>query len=115
MRIGPYQFIFFLCTVFFCLQKVNAQNSAPVLDYHITIDLQNVTPDRDRIKVTITPPPVQGKIIRYILPEYLPGVSGKVDAGRFVHQFYALDDQAFPLKVSKKGNNIIVIKMRKGR
>lgn len=84
------------------------------LSCSVTIDLQNVSADRDRVKVTVIPPAVQGRVIRYVLPAYLPGVAGPVDAGRFIHQFYALDDKGFPLKVSKKGNNVIVMKMRKG-
>jgi predicted metalloprotease with PDZ domain len=107
-------YILLFCLIVFCPQKVAAQNPTPNFSYHISIDLQNVTPDRDRIKVTIVPPALQGRVMRYVLPEYLPGVAGKVDAGRFVHQFYALDDKGFPLKVTKKGNNIIVMKMRKG-
>jgi predicted metalloprotease with PDZ domain len=106
--------VFVLMLLFsFCTSAVG-QSTAPAYSYHITVDLQNVTPDRDRIKVTIIPPAVQGKVIRYMLPAYLPGVNGKIDAGRFIHQFYALDDKGFPLKVSKKGNNIIEMKMRKG-
>lgn len=85
---------------------------APELSYHVTIDLLNVTPDKDRVKVTMVPPQVKGKVFRYILPQYLPGVPGKADAGRFVHQFYAIDDKGFPLKVKKKGENIIIIQLR---
>lgn len=94
----------------------NAQTAAPApeFSYHVTIDLLNVTPDKDRVKVTITTPPIQATTIRYVLPEYLPGVPGRIDAGRFVHQFYALDDKGFPLKVKKKSENIIEMKMRKG-
>jgi predicted metalloprotease with PDZ domain len=92
-----------------------AQPGVPEFSYKVTVDLVNVTPDKDRVKVTVVPPAVQGKEIRYILPQYLPGVAGKVDAGRFIHQFYALDDEGYPLKVKKKGNNVIVLKLRPGR
>jgi predicted metalloprotease with PDZ domain len=103
-----------LFLLFSCCTKAVGQSAAQNYSYHISIDLQNVTPDRDRFKVTITPPAIQDKIIYYELPAFLPGVVGQIDAGRFVHQFYAQDDKGFPLKVSKKGNNTIVMKMRKG-
>ena len=82
--------------------------------YNVTIDLQNVTSEKDRVKVTILTPPIEATTIRYVLPAYLPGVAGKIDAGRFVHQFYALDNNGFPLSVSKKGDNVILMKMNAG-
>ncbi len=97
----------------FCL-TTKAQAPIQENSYHISIDLQNITPDKDRIKITILTPPIKARTIRYTLPAFLPGINGKVDAGRFVHQFYAIDDKGFPLKVSKNGNNVIVMKMRKG-
>jgi predicted metalloprotease with PDZ domain len=102
-----------LLSLFFCFEA-KAQSRTPENSYRINIDLQNVTPDKDRIKITVYPPPVKAHTIRYVLPAYIPGVPGNVDAGRFIHQFYAIDDKGFPLKVSKKGENIIVMKMRKG-
>ncbi|CAN5748867.1 hypothetical protein BH11BAC7_BH11BAC7_29510 [soil metagenome] len=108
-RLIAFSFMF----LFFCLrtegQVAGAENS-----YNITINLQNVTPDKDRVKITILTPAIQAQTINYVLPAYLPGVAGKVDAGRFIHQFYALDDTGNPLKVSKRGENLIVMKMRKG-
>ncbi|HLG02230.1 MAG TPA: hypothetical protein VI731_01465 [Bacteroidia bacterium] len=82
--------------------------------YNITLDLMNVSPEKDRVRVTVITPPIQGKSIKYILPKYLPGVPTPVNAGRFVHQFYALDSEGFPLKVKKKDANTILIKLRKG-
>ncbi|MDQ3110327.1 MAG: hypothetical protein M3R17_10570 [Bacteroidota bacterium] len=106
------RFIAFVFFVLFCL-RTEAQSLA-ANSYHISIDLQNVTPDKDRIKITILTPAIKARTIRYVLPAFLPGFAGKVDAGRFLHQFYALDDKGYPLKVSKQGDNIIVMKMRKG-
>ncbi|HET6992379.1 MAG TPA: hypothetical protein VFJ43_13685, partial [Bacteroidia bacterium] len=103
-----------LSLLFFFCCKITAQNSTPDFSYHISIDLQNVTPDKDRVKVTVLTPAIKTTTINYVLPAYLPGVSGNVDAGRFIHMFYAIDDKGFPLKVSKKGTNVIVMKMRKG-
>ncbi len=103
----------FFPLLFFC-SMMRAQTPTPDYSYHISIDLQNVTPDKDRVKVTITPPAIKATVIKYVLPAFVPGVDGPIDAGRFIHQFYALDDKGFPLKVSKKGNNVIILKMRKG-
>jgi hypothetical protein len=113
MTMSIARFIALAVCVHFCL-LTKAQSAAPENSYRISIDLNNVTPEKDRIKVTVLPPPVQARTINYVLPAFLPGVAGKVDAGRFIHQFYAIDDKGYPLKVSKKGENIIVMKMRKG-
>ncbi len=106
--------IFVSLILFFFCNELRTQTSTPDFSYHITIDLQNVVSAKDRVKVTITPPPIKARVIYYVLPIYIPGIEGKVDAGRFVHQFYALDDKGFPLKVSKKKNGIIVLKLSKG-
>ena len=99
--------------LFFCNFLV-AQVNTFDFSYNVTIDLQNVTSEKDRVKVTILTPPIEATTIRYVLPAYLPGVAGKIDAGRFVHQFYALDNNGFPLSVSKKGDNVILMKMNAG-
>lgn len=112
MTTGITRLIFITCALFLLHRESYAQAPAPVCK--VNIDLLNVSPDKDRVKVTITPPPVQSTVINYILPKYIPGVPGPVDAGRFIHQFYALDDKGFPLKVKKKGENTIVMKMHDG-
>ncbi len=54
--------------------------------------------------------------MRYVLPEYISGVGGKVDAGQFLHEFYALDDQGMPVKAVKRhGGNVVLLKLRRGR
>ncbi|HEU4716638.1 MAG TPA: hypothetical protein VFU15_02345, partial [Bacteroidia bacterium] len=98
----------------FLPQDAHSQETDNPWVYHISVDLQSVAPDKDRVKVTIMTPPVNCTKIEYILPEYVPGIPTPVNAGRFVHQFYALDDKGFPLKVTKKSDNVIVLKMRKG-
>ncbi|MBI3509992.1 MAG: hypothetical protein HY064_04970 [Bacteroidetes bacterium] len=105
-------FFFFLFLIF--PRLISAQASIAAYNYSITIDLQNVSEDKDRVKVTVLPPAVSGPVVKYILPTYLPGVPGKVDAGRFIHQFYAIDDRGFQLKVKKKGENTILLFLKKG-
>jgi predicted metalloprotease with PDZ domain len=83
-------------------------------EFHVSLDLQNVTTDKDRVTVTILTPAVQARVVNYVLPDYLPSISGKVNALRFVHRFYALDDRGYPLKVKKKGKNTVQMKLRSG-
>ncbi len=78
--------------------------------YKVTIDLVNVSKERDRVKVTIITPPINDKVVRYVLPAYLPGLSERIDGGRFVHQFYALDERGNPYAVRKQGKNVIVMR-----
>ena len=76
--------IFVSLILFFFCNELRTQTSTPDFSYHITIDLQNVVSAKDRVKVTITPPPIKARVIYYVLPIYIPGIEGKVDAGRFV-------------------------------
>ncbi|MGL4599867.1 MAG: hypothetical protein ACRCYO_20255 [Bacteroidia bacterium] len=79
-------------------------------EYKVTIDLINVSKERDRIKITIMTPPVKDKVVRYVLPAYLPGLPNCIDGGRFIHQFYALDERGNPYSVRKQGKNTIVMR-----
>jgi predicted metalloprotease with PDZ domain len=79
-------------------------------EYKVTIDLINVSKERDRVKVTIITPPIRDKVVRYVLPAHLPGLSERIDGGRFVHQFYGLDERGNPYAVRKQGKNIIVMR-----
>lgn len=115
MSTGMTRLLFVVCLHFFLRGVLYAQSGVPEsFVYKVNIDLLNVSPDKDRVKVTIMTPPVTGDEIQYILPKYIPGVPGVIDAGRFIHQFYALDDKGVPLKVKKKGEDIIVLKLRNG-
>jgi len=105
-----------LFAFYFSLIKVGAQEVVAGYECKVSIDLVNVTRDKDRIKITITPPPIKARRIRYVLPAYLPGIGNKVDAGQFVHQFYAVDERGTQLKaVNKQGRNVILLKLKKGR
>lgn len=107
----------FLAFVFiFSAFEVCAQTPSSGYECKVTIDLVNVSKEKDRVHVTIITPSINAKKIRYVMPEYLPGIGNKVDAGQFLHQFYALDDRGMPIKVSKKhGGNVVLLKLGKGR
>lgn len=114
MNTGVTRIPVLLLLLLFCCEAFSQTNPPQALSCRVTIDLLNVSPEKDRVKVTLITPPVQSGVIYFVLPKYLPGVPGSVDAGRFVHQFYALDDKGFPLKVKKKNDNVIVMRMQKG-
>ncbi len=108
-------FVSFLC-FFFSLRTLSGQQAVAGYECRVSIDLVSVTKEKDRVRVSITPPPIKSRRIRYVLPAYLPSIGDKVDVGQFVHQFYALDDRGTPLKaVKKQGGNVILLKLGKGR
>lgn len=78
--------------------------------YDVTLDLANVTKEEDRVKVTISTPPVNDEKIVYALPAVIPGSYSRKDYGRFVHRFYALDAAGNQLKVKKLDVNRILIR-----
>ncbi len=104
----------FVC--YFSLFKVSGHVAVVTHECKVSIDLVSVTKEKDRVRITITPPPIKSRKIRYVLPAYLSGIGKKVDGGQFVHEFYALDDRGQPLKaVKKSGGNVILLKLHKGR
>ena len=104
--------LFFLHCVFSVL---TAQTYVPSGEFRITMDLTNVTKEKDRVRITIVPPPMKTQKVYYVLPAFITDVGKPVDALQFVHEFYALDDRGMPLKVKKSGKNKILIKLDKGR
>lgn len=111
-----YVVIFCLFVSVFSAADLFAQQPAAGYECKVTIDLVNVSREKDRVHITVTPPPIRARRIRYVLPAYLPGIGSKVDAGQFLHEFYALDDQGMPVKASKRdGGNVVLLKLRKGR
>ncbi len=112
----PYVALFCVLVFVLAAADVFAQQTVAGYEFKVTIDLVNVSRDKDRVHVTITPPPIRARQIRYVLPAYLPGIGTKVDAGQFLHEFYALDDQGMPVKaVKRSGGNVVLLKLRKGR
>jgi len=112
----PHVALFFVFVFVFVSTDVLSQQTVAGYECKVTIDLVNVSKDKDRVHITVTPPPIRSGRIRYVLPAYLPGIGSKVDAGQFLHEFYALDDQGMPVKAVKRdGGNVVVLKLRKGR
>lgn len=111
-----YVVIIYLFVFIFSATLVSAQQPDAGYECKVTIDLVNVSKDKDRVHVTITTPPIKSRKVRYVMPEYLPGIGNKVDAGQFLHQFYALDDRGMPVKAIKKhGGNVVLLKLGNGR
>lgn len=112
----PHVVIIALFVCCFSLFEVSGQQAVVTHECKVSMDLVSVTKEKDRVRITITPPPIKSRKIRYVLPAYLSGVGKKVDGGQFVHEFYALDDRGQPLKaVKKNGGNVILLKLGKGR
>lgn len=110
----PYVARFIAFVFVFAATYVQAQQ--PVAECKVTIDLVNVSKEKDRVHVTVIPPPIRSRHVRYVLPEYIAGIGDKVDAGQFLHEFFALDDQGAQVKAVKRHNgNVVVLKLRKGR
>lgn len=115
-KMRPHVAYFFAFVFVFAVTCVHAQQGVAGYECKVTIDLVNVSKEKDRVHITIVPPPIRSRHVRYVLPEYIPGVGGKVDAGQFLHEFYALDDQGMPVKAVKRhGGNVVLLKLRKGR
>lgn len=94
---------------------IRSQSGVPTGECRVTLDLANVTRDKDRVRITVVPPPMKSSRIYYVLPAYISDVGKPVDALQFVHEFYALDDRGMPLKVKKAGKNKVLIKVEKGQ
>ncbi|MBK8658230.1 MAG: peptidase M61 [Bacteroidetes bacterium] len=77
-------------------------------EYYYTIDLVNV--QKDRVKVTLTPPAMQKEEVMFIMPEVVPGTYSTENFGRFLHQFSAYDADGKRLKVKQKNINRFYIK-----
>ena len=65
----------------------------------VLIDLINV--QNDRVMVTVTPPKISDKEIKYYIPKIVPGTYSVDNYGSFIEDFKAYD---------KKGNKIEVVK-----
>ncbi len=96
-------FIIFLLLPLACLSQAK---------YVITLDLNNIS--NDRIKVTIVPPHITDREIRYVMPAYIPGSYFKKDFGRFVSEMLVLTKSGNPVDIKKEGEDVFVIKNKGG-
>jgi len=76
--------------------------------YLITLDLNNIL--SDRIKVTIVPPRLNDREIRYVMPAYIQGSYFRKDFGRFISDMLVITKSGNSLDIKKEGENIFVIK-----
>jgi predicted metalloprotease with PDZ domain len=93
----------------------SAQSIVPVGECRVNVDIASVSREKDRVRITVLPPPMKSTKIYYVLPAYLNDIGKPVDALQFVHDFFALDDRGMPLKVKKAGKNKVLIRLEKGR
>ncbi|MCA6365393.1 MAG: hypothetical protein IM638_20345 [Bacteroidetes bacterium] len=93
----------------------SAQNDQRMRVCEVTFDLQNVTSDKDRVKVTAVPPPASRRVVEYAFPSVLPGLYGSVQAGNYISEIAAFDDRGHRVRVRRKGKNTFRFHVRKGR
>ncbi len=77
-------------------------------DYQYHVDLNKVVDDK--FTVTLNPPKISSKTIKFQLPKIIPGTYAIYDFGRFVTNFQAIDKRGKKLKVSHIGDNTWTIK-----
>lgn len=70
----------------------------------VTIDLQNVTKEKDRVKVTVIPPAATSRVIDFSFPSAIPGVYKTLSAVSFIHEVYATDDRGSRVRVTRRAN-----------
>jgi predicted metalloprotease with PDZ domain len=76
--------------------------------YSIYLDLNNIS--SDRVKVSIVPPHINDKEIRYIMPAFIPGSYFRKDFGRFVSDMIVVTKAGNFLDIRKEGENVFSIK-----
>lgn len=81
----------------------------------VTLDLQNVTSEKDRVKVTVAPPSASRRVVEYAFPSVIPGVYGSTQAGNYINDISAFDDRGHRVRVHRKGKNVFRFRVHKGR
>jgi predicted metalloprotease with PDZ domain len=76
--------------------------------YTITLDLNNIS--NDRIRVTVVPPHINDREIRYVMPAYIPGSYYKKDFGRFISDMLVVTKSGNSLDIRKEGENLFIIR-----
>ncbi len=83
---------------------LSSQTDAHFNTCDVTIDLQNVTKEKDRVKVTVIPPTVTSRILDFSFPSAIPGVYKSLSAVSFIHEVYATDDRGSRVRVTRRAN-----------
>ncbi|MGK7392445.1 MAG: PDZ domain-containing protein [Candidatus Cyclobacteriaceae bacterium M2_1C_046] len=76
--------------------------------YNYKIDLTQV--QDDMLKVELTPPAIESKMIKFYMPKIIPGTYSVSDYGKFVDNFQALDKKGRNLPVQRIDENTWQIK-----
>ncbi len=76
--------------------------------YSISLDLTSIS--GDRVKVSIVPPHITDKEIRYIMPAFIPGSYFRKDFGRFVSDMIVVTKNGNFLDIKKEGENVFAIR-----
>jgi predicted metalloprotease with PDZ domain len=74
--------------------------------------LNNVT--NDQIHVTLIPPAIESKELKFSFPKIVPGTYSISDYGRFIEHFNAYDNKAIKSKHKPVGLNAWIIDNTKG-
>jgi predicted metalloprotease with PDZ domain len=93
----------FFCAFIFAFTAVFSQGK-----YLVTLDLNSIS--NDRVKVTMVPPHISDREIRYVMPSFIPGSYFRKDFGRFVSDMLVITKDGNSLDIKKEGENVFVIK-----
>lgn len=80
--------------------------------YQYSLSLNNVT--NDQIHVTLVPPAIEGKEIKFSFPKIVPGTYSISDYGRFIENFNAYDNKGIKIETQTSGLNAWIIDNTKG-
>lgn len=80
--------------------------------YQYSISLDNVT--NDQIHVTLVPPAVESKELKFSFPKIVPGTYSISDYGRFIEHFVAYDINGNKIETQTSGPNAWAIDNTKG-
>ncbi|MGL5891237.1 MAG: hypothetical protein ACRC3B_15215, partial [Bacteroidia bacterium] len=83
---------------------VSSQTDTRFSTCEVTIDLQNVTKEKDRVKVTVMPPAANSRVIDLSFTPNIPGVYKSTSAASFIHEISATDDRGSRVRVTRRSN-----------
>jgi predicted metalloprotease with PDZ domain len=94
---------------------VRAQTDQRMRVCEVTFDLQNVTGEKDRVKVTAVPPLASRRVVEYAFPSVIPGIYGSSQTENYISEIAAFDDRGHQVRVHRRKNNTFRFHLRKGR